>query len=55
MCQPIVQEDRVYLYSLMAAEHDVPGYAVDVERILTKVKMAEALNPMCPWISNLKH
>ena len=46
MCQPMVQEDRVYLYSLMAAEHDVCGYAVDVERILTKVKMAEALNPI---------
>ena len=46
MCQPMVQEDRVYLYSLMAAEHDVYGYAVDVERILTKVKMAEALNPI---------
>ncbi len=38
MCQPIIQEDRVYLYSLIGAEHDVRGYAVDVERVLTKVK-----------------
>jgi len=29
MCQPIVHEDRVYLKSLTANEHDVRSYAVD--------------------------
>jgi len=53
MCQPIVQEDRVYLYSLIAAEHDVRGYAVDVERILTKVKMVETLNPIARGFRSL--
>ncbi len=36
MCQPRVQEDRVYLSSLIAAEHDVRSYAVDVERCINK-------------------
>jgi hypothetical protein len=54
MCQPIVQEDRVYLYSLIAAEHDVRGYAVDVERVLTKVKMIETLNPCARGFRALK-
>jgi hypothetical protein len=45
MCQPIVHQDRVYLNSLIAAEHDVRGYAVDAENALTKVKLLETLNP----------
>jgi len=45
MCQPIVHQDRVYLNSLIAAEHDVRGYAVDAENVLTKVKLLETLNP----------
>ena len=43
ICPPRVHEDHVYLYSLLGAEHDVLGYAVDVEEVLTKVKMAETL------------
>ena len=54
MCQPIIQEDRVYLYSLIAAEHDVRGYAVDVERVLTKVKLLETLNPCARGFRALK-
>jgi hypothetical protein len=54
MCQPRVQEDRVYLHSLIAAEHDVRGYAVDVERVLTKVKMSETLNPCARGFRALK-
>jgi len=54
MCQPRVQEDRVYLHSLIAAEHDVRGYAVDVERVLTKVKMLETLNPCARGFRALK-
>jgi hypothetical protein len=45
MCQPIVHQNRVYLNSLIAAEHDVRSYAVDAEKILTKVKLLETLNP----------
>ncbi len=54
MCQPIVKEDRVDLYSLIAAEHDVHGYAVDVERVLTKVKLIEMLNPCARGFRALK-
>ncbi len=54
MCQPRVLEDRVYLYSLMAAEHDVRGYAVDIEEVLTKVKMSETLNPCARGFRALK-
>ncbi len=54
MCQPIIQEDRVYLYSLIGAEHDVRGYAVDVERVLTKVKFLETLNPCARGFRALK-
>jgi hypothetical protein len=54
MCQPIVQEDRVDVHSLIAAEHDVRGYAVDVERVLTKVKLIEMLNPCARGFRALK-
>jgi hypothetical protein len=54
MCQPIIQEDRVYLSSLIAAEHDVRGYAVDGEGILTKVKLSETLNPCARGFRALK-
>jgi hypothetical protein len=40
-----VLEDRVYLHSLIAAEHDAPGFAVDAEGLLTRVKLSESLNP----------
>ncbi|MGD0644397.1 MAG: DUF4152 family protein [Candidatus Bathyarchaeia archaeon] len=45
MCQPRVLDERVYLYSLIAAEHDVRSYAVDIEGILRKVNLLETLNP----------
>ncbi len=45
MCQPRMHENSVYLYSLIAAEHDVRGFAVDAEGVLRKVKLAETLNP----------
>jgi len=45
MCQPQVLENRVYLQSLMASEHDVRGFAVDVGEKLGKVKLSETLNP----------
>jgi len=54
LCQPIIQEDRVYLSSLIAAEHDVRSYAIDVENVLTKVKLLETLNPCARGFRALK-
>ncbi len=54
MCQPRILEDRVYLYSLIAAEHDVRSYAVDAENVLTKVKLIETLNPCARGFRALK-
>ena len=45
MCQPRILEDRVDVYSLIAAEHDVRGFSMDTQGILTKVKLIETLNP----------
>jgi len=44
-CQPRVAGRRFYLHSLMAAEHDVRGYAEDSEGVLSKVEIVEILNP----------
>lgn len=44
-CQPITAGGRVYLFSLMAAEHDLRGYAEDETGVLSKVNMVETLNP----------
>jgi hypothetical protein len=54
MCQPRVLEDRVDLYSLMAAEHDIRSFAVDAEGVLTKVKLSETLNPIARGFRALK-
>jgi hypothetical protein len=45
ICQPRIREDRVYLHSLIAAEHEVRGFATDVNDVLRKVKLLETLNP----------
>lgn len=44
-CQPRLAENRVYLYSLIGAEHDVRGYGEDTKEILKKVNISEMLNP----------
>jgi hypothetical protein len=44
-CQPVMAGRRVYLHSLMAAEHDMRGYAEDSLEVLNKVNIAETLNP----------
>jgi len=58
MCQLEVQEDSVYLYSPIAAGQDVCSYVcdytVDAERVLTKVKMIETLNPCAREFRALK-
>jgi hypothetical protein len=44
-CQHRIADEKVYLYSLMAAEHDVRGYAEDASGVLKKVNILETLNP----------
>lgn len=53
-CQPKVAEKRVYLYSLMDAEHDIRGYAEDTGEILKKVNIIEMLNPIARGFRILK-
>jgi len=53
-CQPILAERRVYLYSLIGAEHDVKGYAEDAGEILKKVNIMEMLNPCARGFRVLK-
>jgi hypothetical protein len=44
-CYAVCNRNRVSLQSLMAAEHDVAGYAEDSEGLLEKVQVRETLNP----------
>ncbi|MEM2967973.1 MAG: DUF4152 family protein [Candidatus Bathyarchaeia archaeon] len=53
-CQPIIAGNSVYLYSLLAAEHDVRGYAEDTEGVLGKVNIMETLNPCARGFRALK-
>jgi hypothetical protein len=53
-CQHRIAGSRVYLYSLMAAEHDVRGYAECAEEILNKVNIVETLNPCARGFRALK-
>lgn len=53
-CQTRITESNVYLYSLMAGEHDVRGFAEDANGILAKVKIAELLNPVARGFRTLR-
>jgi hypothetical protein len=53
-CQHRIAGSRVYLYSLMAAEHDVRGHAECDEEILDKVNIVETLNPCVRGFRALK-
>lgn len=53
-CQHRITGNRVYLYSLMAAEHDVGGYAECEAETLGKVNIAETLNPCARGFRALK-
>jgi len=53
-CQPRFTERKVYLYSLLAAEHDIRGYAEGKEEILKKVNIMEMLNPCARGFRTLK-
>jgi hypothetical protein len=53
-CQPRFTEGAVTLYSLMAAEHDVRGFAEDSKKTLDKVNIAETLNPVARGFRTLR-
>jgi hypothetical protein len=53
-CQPRMIGNSVYLYSLMAAEHDIRGFAEDSEDALKKVNITEMLNPVARGFRALK-
>jgi len=53
-CQHELTEKRVYLCSLIAAEHDIRGYAEDTKEILKKVNIVEMLNPCARGFRTLK-
>ncbi|MGC9345214.1 MAG: DUF4152 family protein [Candidatus Bathyarchaeales archaeon] len=53
-CQHELAEKRVYLHSLIAAEHDIRGYAEDTKEILKKVNIMEMLNPCARGFRTLK-
>lgn len=53
-CQPKILGDRVNVCSLMAAEHDVLGYATDTSGVVKKVNITETLNPCARGFRTLK-
>jgi hypothetical protein len=53
-CQHRIADSKVYLHSLMEAEHDVRGFAEDAEGVLGKVNIAEMLNPIARGFRALK-
>ena len=53
-CQPTISGEKVQLDSLMAAEHDVRGFAVDQSGVLKKVDVTEMLNPIARGFRTLR-
>lgn len=53
-CQFRIAGKMVYLYSLMAGEHDIRGFAEDRQESLKKVNIAEMLNPVARGFRTLK-
>jgi len=53
-CQPRTAEKKIYLYSLIPAEHDIRGYANDTKEISKKVNITEMLNPCARGFRALK-
>jgi hypothetical protein len=53
-CQFRLAGKMVYLYSLMAGEHDIRGFAEDKQESLKKVNIAEMLNPVARGFRTLK-
>jgi hypothetical protein len=53
-CQFRLSGKMIYLYSLMAGEHDIRGFAEDQKESLKKVNIAEMLNPVARGFRTLK-
>jgi hypothetical protein len=53
-CTHRVCDEKVYLYSLMPAEHDVRGYATDQSGVLSKVGLTEMPNPTARGFRTIK-
>jgi hypothetical protein len=53
-CQFRLAGKMVYLYSLMAGEHDIRGFAEDKQESLKKINIAEMLNPVARGFRTLK-
>ncbi len=53
-CEHRVADNKVYLYSLIEAEHDVRGYAKDTVGVLGQVTLSEMLNPVARGFRALK-
>lgn len=53
-CQPKIIGEKVYLQSLIVAEHDIRGYAEDFNGVLEKVNITEMLNPIARGFRVLK-
>ena len=45
-CEHHLSNGKVFLNSLMEAEHDVMGYAQDAQKVLEKVDLSETFNPV---------
>ncbi|MCW3995320.1 MAG: DUF4152 family protein [Candidatus Bathyarchaeota archaeon] len=55
MCEPLFLENTgVDVHSLIAGEHDLHSFALDSEKVLTKVKLSETLNPVARGFRALK-
>jgi len=44
-CSALFTNGRVSLHSLVPAEHDIVGYALDKERLVERTRVVEMLNP----------
>jgi len=53
-CQHRIADHKVYLHSLMEAEHDIRGYATDTQNNLNKVNITEIQNPTARGFRALK-
>ena len=53
-CEHRLADDKVYLHSLIEAEHDIRGYAQDTNDILTKVNLNEMPNPVARGFRAIK-
>lgn len=53
-CQIRLVKNKVHLLSLIAAEHDVRGYADDAKSLLEKINISEMLNPVARGFRILK-